>query len=118
MQQAEKMRCALRTAFFQVDVRRLLFLYLQRMILVAKENQRIDRVDYLPVILFYSLSSEYIDNDISKEKLLASIVKSARELMYNKYRSRKVLELLGELAKSIPIEIRMIKKELEAFILK
>jgi hypothetical protein len=82
--------------------------------LVAKENHRIDRADYLPIILFYNLLAEYMENVITKEKLMASLIKSAKNLMDNKYRSRKIMELLTELDKAIPLEIKMLKKELKS----
>jgi hypothetical protein len=108
--------CAYLQALVQSEKYAQVLSLCRRYNLVVKENQRIDRADYLPIILFYSLLSEYMENDISKEKLIASIVKSVKALMHNKYRSRKVLELLDELAKGIPIEIRMVKKELKTFI--
>jgi hypothetical protein len=83
--------------------------------LVIKENQRINRADYLPIILFYSHLSAYMENGMSKEKLIAVLVKSAKDIMHDKYRSRKVMELLDELATVVPAEIRVVKKELEQF---
>lgn len=82
--------------------------------LVNKEKQRADRADYLPVIQYYSLVSEYLENLIGKEKLIASMIKAAQPLMAEKYRSRKILELLDELAGNLPEEIKLIKKELFA----
>jgi hypothetical protein len=104
--------CAYLQALVQSEKYAQVLSLCRRYNLVVKENQRIDRADYLPIILFYSLLSEYMENGITKEKLMASIVKSAGALMHNKYRSRKVVELLDELGKSIPFEIRMVKKKL------
>jgi UDP-galactopyranose mutase len=81
--------------------------------LVAKENQRIARADYMPIILFYSLLAEYMENAITKEKLITSIKQSTKYLTHNKYRSHKVMELLDELAREIPAEIKTVKKMLE-----
>jgi hypothetical protein len=105
--------CAYLQALVQSEKYTQVLSLCRRYNLVVKENQRIDRADYLPIILFYSLLSEYMENGIAKEKLITSIVKSAGALMHNKYRSRKVLELLDELAKNIPIEIRIVKKKLD-----
>jgi len=80
--------------------------------LVAKEKQRIDRADYLPIIQLYSFLSEYLENIITKEKLINSVVKASQDLMSDKYRSRKIIELLDELGQSLPEEIKIVKKEL------
>ncbi len=82
--------------------------------LIQKEKLRIDRADYIPVIQFYSLISEYLENIITAERLTVSIVKLVQNLMLDKYRSRKVFELLDEIAQNLPDEIKSIKKELQA----
>jgi hypothetical protein len=104
--------CAYLQALIQSEKYAQVLSLCRRYNLVAKENQRIDRADYLPIILFYSLLAEYMESSISRDRLVATIVKSAGALMPNKYRSRKVQELLDELAKNIPIEIRLVKKAL------
>lgn len=82
--------------------------------LVAKEKQRIDRADYLPVIQIYTFVSEYLEKIISVEKLTLSIVKATKDLMADKYRSRKIIELIDELSSNFPKEMKSIKKELSA----
>lgn len=82
--------------------------------LVAKEKQRIDRADYLPVIQIYTFVSEYLEKIISVEKLTISIVKATKDLMADKYRSRKIIELIDELSSNLPKEMKSIKKELSA----
>ena len=80
--------------------------------LVAKEKQRIESVDYLPIIQTYSLFSEYLENIITHEKLIGSLSKTIQDLMIDKYRSRRIIELLNELGQTLPEEIKLIKKEL------
>lgn len=80
--------------------------------LVSMEKHRIDRADYLPTIQIYTLISEYLENKINSEKLINSVVKTSKDLMTDKYRSRKVIDLLDEMAKNLPEEIKAIKKEL------
>lgn len=106
--------CAYLQALIQAGKYAKLLSLCRRYKLVQKEKQRIDRADYMPVIQFYSLISEYLENIISSDKLVISIVKLVQNLMSDKYRSRKVLELFDELAPNLPDEIKSIKKELQA----
>jgi hypothetical protein len=80
--------------------------------LVTKEKQFIGKAVYLPIIQWYSLLAEYMEGIITNEKLIASIVKSSQSLVENKYRSRKIMELLEELSGNFPVEIKKIKDEL------
>jgi len=80
--------------------------------LVTKEKQFIGKAVYLPIIQWYSLLAEYMEGIITNEKLIASIVKSSQSLVENKYRSRKIMELLDELSGNFPNEIKKIKEEL------
>lgn len=104
--------CAYLQALIQVEKYSKVLSLTRRYKLVNKEKQRIDRADYLPIIQFYSYLAEYLENIITKEKLISSLVKASQDLMNDKYRSRKIIELLDELALSLPEEIKMIKKEL------
>jgi hypothetical protein len=85
--------------------------------LIIKENQRINRADYMPVILLYSLLAEYMENIIDKGKLINSIVQTAKELMQDKYRSHKIIKLLDEIASVVPSEIKAAKKTLISYII-
>ena len=104
--------CAYLQALIRLEKYSRVLSLTRRYKLVAKEKQRIDRADYLPIIQFYSFLAEYLENIITKEKLITSLVKASQDLMSDKYRSRKIIELLDELAQSLPEEIKMIKKEL------
>jgi hypothetical protein len=83
--------------------------------LVTKEKIHIGKAVYLPVIQWYSHLAEYMEGVITKEKLIASIVKSSQNLMENKYRSRKIMELLDELSFNLPSEIKTIKEIINQF---
>lgn len=104
--------CAYLQALVQMEKYAKVLSLTRRYKLVAKEKQRIDRADYLPIIQLYSFLSEYLENIITKEKLINSVVKASQDLMSDKYRSRKIIELLDELGQSLPEEIKIIKKEL------
>lgn len=80
--------------------------------LVTKEKIHIGKAVYLPVIQWYNHLAEYMEGVISQEKLIASIVKSSQNLMENKYRSRKIMELLDELSFNLPSEIKIIKENI------
>lgn len=79
--------------------------------LIAKEKDRIERIDYLPIIQSYYFLAAYMENSITKEKLVSSIVKSVQGLMYDKYQSQRINELLDEISSVIPDEIRIIRQE-------
>jgi hypothetical protein len=104
--------CAYLQALIQIEKYSKVLSLIRRYKLVTKEKQRIDRADYLPIIQFYSFLSEYLENIITNEKLINSIVKASQDLMSDKYRSRKIIELLDDLGQCLPQEIKMIKKEL------
>ncbi|MDR1552111.1 MAG: hypothetical protein LBS69_01440 [Prevotellaceae bacterium] len=84
--------------------------------LITKENHRINRADYMPIILLYSLLSEYMENIIDKDKLINSIVHATKLLMRDKYRSYKIMELLDEISELVPIEIKVVKKTLLSYL--
>jgi len=107
------------SAYFQVLVRlekysKILSLC-RRYRLPIKEKQFISSAVYLPIIQWYSLLAEYMEGTITKEKLIAAIVKSSQSLMENKYKSRKIMEFLDELSENFPIEIKQVKDELVAY---
>ncbi|VBB43423.1 conserved hypothetical protein [uncultured Paludibacter sp.] len=81
--------------------------------LVQKEKQRIDLPDYLPSIEFYSYAAEYLEGQISRDKLVGVFIKLTEPILRDKYRSRRIVELLDELSLQLPEEIKSIKKELK-----
>lgn len=83
--------------------------------LVAKEKLRIDRADYLPVIQIYTFVAEYLEKIISVDKFTLSVIRATKDLMHDKYRSRKILELIDELSHNLPAEMKVIRNELSTF---
>ena len=51
-----------------------------------------------------------MENGIGPDKLIASIVHAAKDLMSDKYRSHKIKLLLNELAAEAPDEIKEVKR--------
>jgi hypothetical protein len=86
--------------------------YTRRYKLVAKEKQSSDKGAYLPIIFWYTLLAEYMEGITSLEKFKASIISSGKELIKQKYQSRKVFELLDKMAFVLPNEIKEIKEVL------
>ena len=80
--------------------------------LVAKEKEYMGKAVYLPVILWYSAVSEYIEGEISLAKLKDIILSSARSLLDSKYKKGKIKELLNDLGYNIPVVIKEIREEL------
>jgi len=82
--------------------------------LVNKEKQFIGKAVYLPLILWYTSLSEYMEGSISQIKLEEILLKSGQNLMANKYKLRKINELLNELSKYLPDVMKSIKEKLRA----
>lgn len=82
--------------------------------LVTKEKQFIGKAVYLPLILWYTSVSEYMEGKISQQKLEEIIFKSGQTLMDNKYKLRKIQELMNELSKNLPDVIKNIKEKLRS----
>ena len=80
--------------------------------LVTKEKQRMHRADYLPVIQYYSLVLEYQENQISKDKFLAALMKSSQEMMNNAYQTQRINDLLDEIHDYLPEEISELKRKI------
>jgi hypothetical protein len=67
---------------------------------------------YLPVILWYSTLSEYMEGSINFDKFTDVILKSGKALISNKYKSQKISDLLNDLAFNLPNEIKSIQSKL------
>ncbi len=80
--------------------------------LAEKEKEFIGKAIYLPVILWYTSLAEYIEGDISVEKLKDIIVASGKSLIDNKYRKGKIIELLNVLSFNVPVVIKDIRDEM------
>ena len=80
--------------------------------LVTKEKQRMHRADYLPVIQYYSMVLEYQENQISKDKFLAALMKSSQEMMNNAYQTQRINDLLDEMHEYLPEEISELKRKI------
>lgn len=80
--------------------------------LISKEKEFLGKAVYLPVILWYTALSEYMEGEITLEKFKETIINSARTLIDNKYKSRKIRELLLDLAYSVPDIIKAIKDDI------
>ncbi len=81
--------------------------------LISKEKLRMERIDYLPIIQAYYYLAEYMENNISQEKLISSISKTAHTAMGGKYQLQRINELLDELAPLIPTAIKTIRLKLK-----
>ena len=104
------------TAYFEVLTNREKFSKIialnRRYNLIALEKQRLDRADYLPVIQCFVLTAEYFENSINKEKYISQLTGILHPIMPDRYRSGKIMNLIDELGKLLPDEIRTIKKAL------
>ena len=80
--------------------------------LVLKEKHRIEHPDYLPIIENYFYLAELMEGIISVEKFRNSVIKSIDPLTNNSYRSRRMLEMIDELAIFLPNEMKIVKKEI------
>lgn len=104
------------TAYFELLTNREKFSKIitlnRRYNLIALEKQRLNRADYLPVVQCFVHTAEYFENSISKEKFIDQLTGVLSAIMSDTYRSVKILNLLDELGKLLPDEIKTVKKEL------
>jgi hypothetical protein len=80
--------------------------------LINKEKLYVGKAMYLPVILWYTTLSEYMEGNINKEKFFDTICKSGKSLVVSKYKTQKISDLLNDLANSLPEEVKAIHAEL------
>lgn len=83
--------------------------------LVLKEKHRIEHPDYLPIIENYFYLAEFMEGTINQEKFIHSVIKSVQPLLTSNYRSRRMLEMIDELAVFLPNEMKIIKKEMFSY---
>lgn len=76
----------------------------QRYKLVLKEKQYLQKAAYMPVILFYTTLADYMDGNITRNKLIDTIIKTSQPLIDSKYKAQKVRLLLKDIALIIPDE--------------
>jgi hypothetical protein len=80
--------------------------------LLALERKIIDKTVYMPLLLWYNEVALYMEGQQSKEKLVETILSSARMLLRNKYKAGRIYELLDNLSDSIPSEVAVIRQKL------
>jgi hypothetical protein len=80
--------------------------------LVSKERQFSNKALYVPVLLWYTTLSEYMEGSINRDKFVDTITKSGQALLVNKYKSQKIVELLNDLSYCLPDDIKIINSRL------
>ncbi len=84
----------------------------KRFNLLNLEKQYIDKTVYMPVLLWYNEVALYMEGRQSRDMLIENIIQSSKTLLQNKYRARKLVELLDTLSDSIPNETQMIRNRI------
>jgi hypothetical protein len=98
--------------FIHEDYKKILSLTKKQNLLV-REKQFINEAKYLPIIHWHNLVSEFMENEISEQKLIESIVQSGKELLNHKYKKIKIKELINQIAPTLPQIFKTILKELD-----
>jgi hypothetical protein len=80
--------------------------------LLSLEKRIIDKTVYMPVLLWHNEVALYMEGRQSKEKLVDTILTSARLLLQNKYKAGRIYELLENISGSIPGEVGEIRGRL------
>lgn len=80
--------------------------------LLALEKKSIESTVYMPVLLWLNEVALYMEGKRNREKLIETILISARQLLKNKYKASRISELLQTLEQAIPSEISEIRVEL------
>jgi hypothetical protein len=81
--------------------------------LLTLERRYIDKTIYMPVLLWYNEVAQYMEGRQNKEKLVETILSSARVLLQNKYKAGRINELLDNLSEFIPSEIAEIRAKVK-----
>jgi hypothetical protein len=100
------------SALFRAEKYAKIASLIKRYKLVSKEKQLYGTAQYIPFIQIYLAASEYMEGNLSQELVKKQIMQQITDLGQNKFRHRKVLELLQNLAFNLPELMQHIFKEL------
>ncbi|HUW04674.1 MAG TPA: hypothetical protein VMW01_00295 [Williamwhitmania sp.] len=100
------------TALFRAEKYSKIISLVRRYKLAAKEKQLLGSAQYLPFIQLYMVSSEYLEGVVSCDNLKKCIMQQIFDLGQNRFRHRKVMELLQTLAQHLPDLIHEVMVEL------
>jgi hypothetical protein len=100
------------TALFRAEKYSKIISLVRRYKLAAKEKQLLGSAQYLPFIQLYMVSSEYLEGVVSCDNLKKCIMQQIFDLGQNRFRHRKVMELLQTLAQHLPDLIHDVMVEL------
>ncbi|MHC1704677.1 MAG: hypothetical protein AB9846_12285 [Tenuifilaceae bacterium] len=81
--------------------------------LISREREFMGKAIYLPVILWYTSLSEYMEGEISLESFKGILIQSGETSKLNKHKIVKIKELLHDLSFNVPDIIKDIKDKLE-----
>lgn len=103
------------TAYFEVLINcekfNKIIILNRRYNLVALEKKRLEGADYLPVIQCYILTAEYFESLINKEKYIQHLTRAIKDLLPDPYRAEKIMNILNQLNRFLPEEIKLIIKK-------
>ncbi len=79
--------------------------------LIPKEKQMKGTPQYLPIIQLYHKASEYMEGVINSEELKQSFVQHINEIGQNRFRHKRVLEVLKTIESNLPDIIQEVFRE-------
>lgn len=99
-------------ALFRAEKYAKIITITRRFKLVPKEKQLYGTAQYIPFIQIYLVAAEYMEGNINQENAKKNITQLIMELGQNRFRHRKVMDLLQTLAFNLPSIIQEILIEL------
>ena len=101
------------TALFRAEKYGKIVTLVKRFKLLSKEKQLYGTAQYIPFIQIHMSVVEYLEGRITRENARRNIVKLIMDLGQNRFRHRRVIELLNNLAINLPDLIPEILTELK-----
>lgn len=90
------------TALFRAEKYSKIISIVRRYKLGIKEKQLLGTAQYLPFIQIYLVSSEYMEGVVTCDNLKKSIIQHVLDLGQNRFKHRKVMDLLQALSQNLP----------------
>ncbi len=100
------------TALFRAEKYTKIISLVKRYKLANKEKQLYGTAQYIPSIQIFMAASEYLDGNLTQEMVRKNIMQQIMDLGQNRFRHRKVLELMQVLSFNLPHLIQSILIEL------
>lgn len=81
--------------------------------ITSMEKKYADKTVYTPILMWYTEVARFMENKITREKLIDILVETASKINLNSYKNSRINEYFNILSAIIPSEINTVKKQLK-----